>query len=51
MRLRSVSSQEDVVKKLGEPLCSVGVGAQKPLKFKGMTVLLTDGKVTDVKVE
>ena len=39
------------MKKLGEPLCSVRVGAQKLLKFKGMTVILTYGKVTDVKVE
>jgi hypothetical protein len=45
------SSEEDVVKKLGEPLRSVKVGAQKFLKFKDMTVILTDGKVTEVKVE
>lgn len=45
------SSEEDVVKKLGEPLRSVKVGAQKFLKFKDMTVILIDGKVTSVKVE
>lgn len=45
------SSEEDVVKKLGEPLRSVKVGAQRFLKFKDMTVILTDGKVTSVKVE
>jgi hypothetical protein len=39
------------VKKIGEPLRSVKVGAQKFLKFKDMTVILVDGKVTDVKVE
>jgi len=45
------SREEDVVKKIGEPLRSVKVGAQKFLKFKDMTVILVDGKVTDVKVE
>jgi hypothetical protein len=45
------SSEEDVVEKLGEPLRSIKVGVQKFLKFKGMTVILTDGKVSSVKVE
>jgi hypothetical protein len=45
------STEEDVVKKLGEPLRSVKVGEQKFLKFKDMTVILTAGKVTSVKVE
>jgi hypothetical protein len=45
------SSEEDVVAKLGQPLRSVKVGVQKLLKFKDMTVILTDGKVAEVKVE
>jgi hypothetical protein len=45
------SSEGDVVTALGEPLRSVKVGAQKFLKYKDMTVILTDGKVTSVKVE
>ena len=44
-------SEEDVVERLGKPLRTVKVGEQKFLKFKDMTVILTDGKVTSVKIE
>jgi hypothetical protein len=44
-------TEEQVTQKLGQPLQSVKFGDQKSLKYKGMTVVLKDGKVVDVKVE
>ncbi len=44
-------TEEQVIQKLGQPLQSVKFGDQKTLKYKGMTVVLKDGKVIDVKVE
>jgi len=40
-----------VIEKLGQPLRTVKVGDQKILKFKEMTVIIKDGKVSEVKVE
>jgi hypothetical protein len=45
------ASEEDVLKKLGEPLKTIRFGTQKTLKYQDMTVVLKDGKVVDVKVE
>lgn len=44
-------TEEQVIQKLGQPLQSVKFGDQKSLKYRGMTVVLKDGKVVDVKVE
>jgi len=44
-------TEDQVIKALGQPLQTVKFGEQKTLKYKGMTVILKDGKVTDLKVE
>jgi len=43
-------TEAQVIQKLGQPLKSIKVGAQKSLKFTDMTVTLTDGKVSEVKL-
>jgi hypothetical protein len=45
------ATEEDVVAKLGEPLRTIRVGSQKTLKYPDMTIILKDGKVSEVKVE
>ncbi|MEK7992817.1 MAG: hypothetical protein AAB403_03330 [Planctomycetota bacterium] len=44
-------SEEAVIQKLGQPLRSIKIGDQKSLRYKDMTVILKDGKVTEVKFE
>lgn len=44
-------TEEQVIQVLGQPLQTVKFGDQKSLKYKGMTVVLKDGKVVDLKVE
>jgi len=44
-------TEEQVVQKLGQPSQSVKFGDQKTLKFNGMTVVLKNDKVVDLKVE
>ncbi len=45
------TSEEVVIQKLGQPLKSIKVGNQKSLKYKDMTVLLKDGRVTEIKLD
>ena len=40
-----------VIEKLGQPIRSIKVGDQRFLKYKEMTLIIKDGKVTEVKVE
>jgi len=44
-------TEDQVIQKLGQPLQTVKFGDQKSLKYQGMTVILKDGKVVDLKVE
>jgi hypothetical protein len=44
-------SEEEVLKRLGQPIKSIRVGSEKTLKYADMTVLIRDGKVVDVKVQ
>jgi hypothetical protein len=44
-------TEELVIQKLGQPLQSIKFGDQKSLKYKGVTVVLKDGKVIDLKVD
>lgn len=44
-------TEDQVIQKLGQPLQAVKFGSQKTLKYNGMTVVLKDGKVVDLKVE
>jgi hypothetical protein len=44
-------TEDQVIQALGQPLQTVKFGEQKSLKYKGMTVVLKDGKVVDLKVE
>jgi hypothetical protein len=44
-------TEDQVIQKLGQPVQAVKFGNQKTLKYNGMTVVLKDGKVVDVKVE
>jgi hypothetical protein len=44
-------TEEQVIQALGQPLQTVKFGEQKSLKYKGMTIVLKDGKVVDLKVE
>jgi hypothetical protein len=44
-------SEEQILQKLGQPLQTVRFGNQKTLKYKGMSIVLKDGKVIDLKVE
>jgi hypothetical protein len=44
-------TEEEVRKKLGEPLKSITVGTRKSLKYTDLTVILEDGKVTEVKLQ
>ena len=44
-------SEEEVIKRLGQPLRAIRVGNRKSLKYQEMTVILTDGKVTEVKLD
>jgi hypothetical protein len=45
------AAEHDVLAKLGEPLKTIRVGSQKTLKYEDMTIVLKDGKVSDVRVE
>ncbi len=44
-------TEDQVVQKLGQPLQAVKFGDQKTLKYQGMTIVLKDGKVVDIKVD
>ncbi len=44
-------TEEQVIQALGQPLQTIKFGDQKSLKYKGMTVVLKDGKVVDLKTE
>jgi hypothetical protein len=44
-------TEDQVIQKLGQPLQAIRFGDQKSLKYNGMTVVLKDGKVIDLKVE
>ncbi len=44
-------SEDDVLKKLGEPEKTIQVGEQKYLRYKDMTIIIKDSKVLDVKVQ
>jgi hypothetical protein len=43
--------EENVIQKMGQPIRSIKVGDQRFLKYKEMTVVIKDGKVSEVKVE
>lgn len=44
-------TEEQVIQKLGQPLQAIKFGDQKTLKYNGMTVVLKDDKVVDLKIE
>jgi hypothetical protein len=44
-------SEEEIIKRLGQPFRSIKVGSDKVLKYNDLTVTLKDGKVADVKIE
>lgn len=44
-------TEDQVIQKLGQPLQTIKFGSQESLKYNGMTVVLKDGKVVDLKVE
>ena len=44
-------TEEQVTQKLGQPLQAIKFGDQKTLKYNGMTIVLKEGKVVDLKIE
>ena len=44
-------SEDEILQKLGQPTRTVRVGNQKSLVYADMTITVTDGKVSDVKLK
>jgi len=44
-------TEEQVTQKLGQPLQAIKFGDQQTLKYNGMTIVLKEGKVVDLKIE